>query len=155
MPEDSRGRILDVHVNGGDDGISILGGFDDFLHIGLIIQISVLSSIGSCQLVIVILLNSAASLFSVIVGKSHNIAGQRIIRIKSPVLVLKPDTFDLLPAVLLRLRVGIIQFFLFCLKFFLFVRGDLLLVGHIIGIFIGRDRCQKIRAVVSKHLAEG
>ena len=92
---------LDIHIDGGDDGISVLSGFNDLLHVGLVIQVSILSSVCSGELVIVILLNSATSLLSVIVGESHHVAGQGIIRIKSPVLILKPDALDLLSTVFL------------------------------------------------------
>ena len=146
---------LDVHVDGGNDRVSVLGGLDDLLHVGLIIQIAVLSSVCSCQLVVVILLDPAASLFSVIIGKADHIAGQRVVRVKSPVLILKPDTFDLLSAVILRLCVGIVQFLLLCLEFFLLIRGDLLLIRHIVGILVCGDHSHQVRPVVPEHLAEG
>ena len=56
-------------------------------------------------------------------------------------------------AVILRLCVGIVQFLLLCLEFFLLIRGDLLLIRHIVGILVCGDHSHQVRPVVPEHLA--
>ena len=104
-------------------------------------------------MVVVILLDPAASLLSIIIRKAHHVAGQRIVRINPPVLLLKPDALDPVPAS--RRGVGLVHLIRLGLKRLLLVHGKLLFIRNIIGIRVFIDQIRNFRPIVSKYLTEG
>ena len=87
-------NTLDIGINGTVYRVTVHGRFDGPLQVGIIIQISILSSGGSVQHIIVILFQSVLS-FVVRSGESDHIRRQGTVGIDSLVFFLEPDALDL------------------------------------------------------------
>ena len=133
--------------------MSVFCRFDDLLHIGLTVQITVFTSVNTDQFTVVILLNTAAALLTVVKGKSDHVARQCTVRIKSAVLVLKPYTFDTGGFTLVReLLVHLVcQFF----KRFFFINRKLAGKLYIIRLAVLADRIKNRLSVITKHFTKG
>ena len=87
-------NTLNIGINGTVYRVAVHCRLDRTFQIGIIIQITVLSSGGSVQDIIVILFQSVLS-FIVRSGKSDHICRQRTVWIDSLIFLFKPDTADL------------------------------------------------------------
>ena len=86
-------NVLNIHINGGDNGLAVFRRFYNLLQIGLVVQITVFPAVYPYEAFIIILFNAARSHGAVPGGKADHVAGQAVIRINALVFIFKPNAF--------------------------------------------------------------
>lgn len=145
-------RILNVHVDRGDDGVAVRRRLDHPFQVGVVVQIAVLSAGGADQLVVVVLLDPAAALGAVAQRKAEQAAGERVVRIGALVGVLEPDTVHAVRISLflvLVVDVGLLVF-----ELHLLVVGKLLRIADVLGVRFVLDQLRQLGAVVPENLRQ-
>ena len=118
-------NILDIHINGGNNGLAALCRLHHALQVGVLVQVSVLPSVHPNKAAVIVLLNPSCSHAAVTAGKSDHIAGQGIIGIDPFIFIFKPDPLD--PLFSLHLVLVLIISFVHILCQLL--KGSLLVIG--------------------------